>query len=351
MKGFTFFVVVLVALLHSAASFQSGFVGKAHARLPQISSRAGPMMVIPALAKKAKENAVNLRKQSIESDADHPVMKKMALLQGDGPLKPSTLVKDNLTRPKGSLTVVAEYRRKFSKAGWISEILPPYFLSRIFRISGAKAAAVYIDENLGGATLDDIREFVKEQAENKGEYPSPIPVVARDLIVDEFQLAEVAEAGAAGVTLSLSVVGAERAAQLRAAAAKLGLEAIAQVTSAEEAEQARELGFAMVAVAAGYEALREMYPRIPEDLLKIAFLERNTDEGMEEIEEAWQLRRQGYNGVWVSELIYKGGMDEHENTKAIIKALLAKTSTTFGRAKAISGKGEGAKEYLGTILM
>lgn len=38
-----------------------------------------------------------------------------------------------------------------------------------------------------------------------------------------------------------------------------------------------------------------------------------------------------------------------ESAEAIIKAIRAKASVKYGRARAMSGKGEGAKEYLGYL--
>ncbi|CAN0063925.1 unnamed protein product [Choristocarpus tenellus] len=42
---------------------------------------------------------------------------------------------------------------------------------------------------------------------------------------------------------------------------------------------------------------------------------------------------------------------QSESITAIIKAIRAKGSPVFGRARGMSGKGEGAKEYLGTLAM
>jgi len=126
---------------------------------------------------------------------------------------------------------------------------------------------------------------------------------------------------------------------------------IVQVNNEEEIKEAVEMGAEMIGIKALTERLVELYSHIPETALSIAFLDRYSDEGLAEVEDAWNLRTLGYSTVWVGDVIYKGGMDLHEGTKALIKALIAKSSVTWGRAKGKSGKGEGAKEYLGTILM
>ena len=55
--------------------------------------------------------------------------------------------------------------------------------------------------------------------------------------------------------------------------------------------------------------------------------------------------------MWVSDCLFKGGADETEHAGAVIKAMVAKTSLAFGSVKTKSGRGEGAREYLGDILM
>jgi len=70
-----------------------------------------------------------------------------------------------------------------------------------------------------------------------------------------------------------------------------------------------------------------------------------------QVEYAWRLRDLGYNAVWVSDCLFKGGQDETEHAGAVIKAMIAKTSLKFGNVKSRSGRGEGAREYLGDIMM
>lgn len=51
-----------------------------------------------------------------------------------------------------------------------------------------------------------------------------------------------------------------------------------------------------------------------------------------------------------TQVLYKGGMTQaDESAEAIIKAIRAKGSVKYGRARGMSGKGEGAKEYLGYL--
>ena len=83
----------------------------------------------------------------------------------------------------------------------------------------------------------------------------------------------------------------------------------------------------------------------------IANILANDNKALEEVEEAWVCRDKGFNCVWVSDCLYKSGNDPSEHAGAIIRSMSAKSSVKWASAKALGGKGEGAREYLGDILM
>ncbi|CAM9113391.1 unnamed protein product [Phaeothamnion confervicola] len=248
-----------------------------------------------------------------------------------------------------TLSVVAEYRRVL-KSGFVNGVLEPELFSPMFRDGGAAAVAISIDKNTGGCTLDDIRKVAKEQSYAKGSFPGPLPIIARDVTVSEFQACEAKAAGAESITLSISLVGKERCQELLNFAWHIGMEPIVQVTSEEEAANAVAMGATVVAVVGKTpgKAL-EVREKIPAEVFAAVHVDRRSDEGLEEIEDCWILRDAGFNVIWASEILYKGGQGQSESVVAIIKAIRTKASVLYGRARGLSGKGEGAKEYLGTL--
>jgi indole-3-glycerol phosphate synthase len=76
-----------------------------------------------------------------------------------------------------------------------------------------------------------------------------------------------------------------------------------------------------------------------------------SDKGLAEVEEAWACRDKGFNCAWISEALYKAGNSASEHPGAIIKSMVAKASVKWASPVARSGRGEGAREYLGDILM
>lgn len=262
-----------------------------------------------------------------------------------------------LTKRKGTISIIAEYKRKLEGSGFLSEILPPEILSPVFREFGATAVAVLADERTGGCTYDDIVEMVEEQQEAMGDVPGPLPVISSDLIVDEIQIARAADAGAKAVTVTHGVVGEEKVSQFIKNARLLGLETIVNVGTAEEAQSAVDVGASIISVT-GVDGADNKFAvieslSVPEGrtVCTIANILAKDNKALEEVEEAWICRDKGFNCVWVSDALYKSGNDPVEHPGAIISSMRAKSSVKYASPKARSGKGEGAREYLGDILM
>ena len=323
------------------------------------SSLSSTLYAIGVLARKAKE--ADIRKYC-EGGVEDSVMAQYEKIKAsrDEPLdmtKPPGPLQTELTRRKGTITIIAEYKRKVENGGFINEVFDPEILSPTFRESGASAIAVMADERMGGCTYNDLAAFVEEQRRARNNIPGSILVVNNDLIVDEIQIARTAAVGAMGVVIVFSVVGEEKVHIFLKAAQAVGIEAIVAVSSKEEAQRAIDLGARIIAVInvegaeAKYDCVSEL--EVPEGQIvtTIANIAARMDKSLDEIEEAWHCRDKGFNSVWVSDALYKSGMDPSEHPGAIIKSMKAKSSLKFASPKARSGKGEGAREYLGDILM
>ena len=262
-----------------------------------------------------------------------------------------------LTKRKGTITIIAEYKRKLEGSGFLKEIVGAEILSPVFREFGAAAVAVLADERTGGCSYDDIVSVVEEQEVARGDVPGPLPVISSDMIVDEIQIAQAADAGAKAVTVTYGVVGAEKVTQFIKDAAALGLEVVVNVGSAEEAQGAVDLGASIISVCGldgadgKYAAIESL--NIPEGrkVCTIANILAKDNKALEEVEESWICRDKGFNCVWVSDALYKAGNDPVEHPGAIINSMKAKSSVKYASPKARSGKGEGAREYLGDIMM
>jgi indole-3-glycerol phosphate synthase len=183
-------------------------------------------------------------------------------------------------------------------------------------------------------------------------------IINSDLIIDELQIARTKAYGASAVVLTWDVLGdAPLVGKLLKAAMAVDLEVIVAVSSNDEAQQAVDLGARMISVvnAAGVEEKAEVITdlKIPEDqpVMFIANIMQQYNKGLEEVEEAWACRDRGFNCAWISDALYKAGNSEVEHPGAIIKSMASKSSVKWASPVARSGRGEGAREYLGDILM
>jgi len=311
---------------------------------------------INALARKAKEADV---RKFCEEGVPDDVMEQYKKIKAYETLDTAKTgpLQQILTKRKGTITVIAEYKRKIENGGFIDEVFDPEILSASFREFGASGIAVMADERMGGCTYKDLADFIEEQRRAKNEVPGSVMIINNDLIVDEVQIARSAAMGAKAVTISLETVGPEKTLLFITAAQAVDLESIVSVSSKEQAQQAVDLGARIISIVNvdGAEAKFDCIDglSVPEEqkVCTIANIAALSDKSMGEIEEAWMCRDKGFNCAWVSDALYKSGMDPSEHPGAIIKSMTAKSSVKWASPKARSGKGEGAREYLGDILM
>lgn len=83
---------------------------------------------------------------------------------------------------------------------------------------------------------------------------------------------------------------------------------------------------------------------IPDTSLRMA------DCDPDEVRQVWSLRDQGFQSVLVREGLMRCAIVERVEASALIKAMKAKGSTKYGTGSGL-GRGEGAKEILGTIAV
>jgi len=348
------------------------------------SSSSTTLHAIGVLARKAKE--ADLR-QYVQNDITEDVLSKVKEMKANleqSPSPPDQLQK-SLTKRKGTISIITEFKRKLSvgKSGYMSDdIFSPEGMSPIFREFGASAVALMADERMGGCTYTDLEDIVKEQQTAQGFVPGPLPVINSDLVIDEVQIARAAVVGASAIVVTYGVVdgGKEKVEFLIKCAAAVGLEVVVQVMDHAEAQDAVDAGARILYVvdkgsgevsksnedeedeqkdSAASEKIVEQKLAVVTDLnvpegeqiCTIANILALNNKQLQEVEEAWRCRDKGFNAVWISDALYKSGNDPMEHAGAIIKSMSAKSSVRWASAKAKSGKGEGAKEYLGDILM
>lgn len=100
-------------------------------------------------------------------------------------------------RATGRLAVIAEVKRHSPALGALATIDDPGRLASQYVAAGAAAISVLVEPNHWGGSLDDLRAVRSAQT----GIGWGVPILAKDVIVDEYQIVEAAAAGADAVLL------------------------------------------------------------------------------------------------------------------------------------------------------
>jgi indole-3-glycerol phosphate synthase len=145
--------------------------------------------------------------------------------------------RDALSVP--GISIIAEHKRRSPSAG---EIRPGSSVSDIasaYERGGAAAISVLTEEQHFGGSLEDL--LAARQA-------SRLPLLRKDFIVDPYQLAEAAWAGAAAVLLIVAALESRQLRTLREQAEELGLDVLVEAHDRAELELALRSGASIVGI-------------------------------------------------------------------------------------------------------
>jgi indole-3-glycerol phosphate synthase len=142
-----------------------------------------------------------------------------------------------LARPGTSL--IAEHKRRSPSAGTIREGASCAEIVQAYERGGAAALSVLTEEAHFGGSLDDLRE---------ARLASDLPILRKDFTVDPYMLLEAKAEGADAVLLVVGALRHEHLADLYADARALDLDAIVEVSRADELEVALEVDVDVIGI-------------------------------------------------------------------------------------------------------
>jgi indole-3-glycerol phosphate synthase len=135
-----------------------------------------------------------------------------------------------LSRPGTS--VIAEHKRRSPSAGSIREGTSCAEIVSAYERGGAAAISVLTEEANFGGSLGDLRE---------ARAATDLPVLRKDFTVDPYQLYEAKAAGADAVLLVVGSLRLDELGSLHSLARELDLDAVVEVSGAEELDAALEV--------------------------------------------------------------------------------------------------------------
>jgi indole-3-glycerol phosphate synthase len=155
-------------------------------------------------------------------------------------LPPTRGFKQALARPKGdTVHVIAECKKGSPSKGIFAPDYDPVLIAYQYLLGGAHCLSVLTDERFFFGSLGDL-EKVRAQV--------PIPIIRKDFIVDERQIAQARLAGADAILLIVACLEDGQMRDLQGFARDLGLDVLVEVHDADEAVRALAVGADLVGV-------------------------------------------------------------------------------------------------------
>lgn len=143
-------------------------------------------------------------------------------------------------RREGRLAVIAEIKRTSPALGPLAEIADPARLVDLYRRGGAAAISVIVEPRHWKGSLADLRaveaatrSFRTPVGVIEADMPEILPVLAKDVVVDEYQIAEAGAAGAQAVLLIAEIFDDAELMRLVAFAREIGVDALIEAHEPE----------------------------------------------------------------------------------------------------------------------
>jgi len=137
------------------------------------------------------------------------------------------------TAGRGSVALIAEVKKASPSAGVICADFDPVRIAREYEAAGANCLSVLTDERFFQGSLDHLRAI--RQAVK-------VPLLRKDFIIDERQIAESLENGADAILLIVRILSGAQLQRFRGLAEEAGLAALVEVHDEAELERAQLIG-------------------------------------------------------------------------------------------------------------
>jgi indole-3-glycerol phosphate synthase len=178
--------------------------------------------------------------------------------------------RDAVTALRGAdITVIAEVKRRSPSKGDLAAIADPAALAKDYADAGARVISVLTEGRRFGGSLDDL-DAVRAVVD--------VPLLRKDFVVSPYQVHEARAHGADLILLIVAALEQNALVSLLDRVESLGMTALVEVHTAEEADRALEAGATVIGINARdlhtLEVDREVFgrlaPGLPMEVIKIA---------------------------------------------------------------------------------
>jgi indole-3-glycerol phosphate synthase len=202
-------------------------------------------------------------------------------------------------RKDEQLAIVAEVKRASPSAGVIDPNLDPAAKAKEYESQGADAISVLTDRSFFRGSMADLAA-VRDSVS--------VPVLRKDFIIDEIQIAQSAAAGADAILLIVAALDQKQLLHLVQMAAHYHIDALVEVHSAEELDRAFSVGATLVGINNRDLTTFEVDLTVTETLTELApnELALISESGYKTMEDIGRAHRSGVDAILVGEALVRG---------------------------------------------
>jgi indole-3-glycerol phosphate synthase len=211
-----------------------------------------------------------------------------------------------LRRRDGSLAVIAEVKKASPSAGVIAESFDPVAIANNYQSAGADAISVLTDAQFFQGSLTDL---VNVRA------AVSLPVLRKDFVIDEVQIAEAGATGADAILLIMAALETEQSAgsgrrlvDLLQAAQKYQLDVLVEVHTLDELERALHAGAEIIGINnrdlttfnVDLTVTEKLIEEVPDDIVVVS------ESGIKAPEDIARIKACGIDAVLIGEALMRG---------------------------------------------
>jgi indole-3-glycerol phosphate synthase len=204
-----------------------------------------------------------------------------------------------LQRPDGRMAIIAEVKKASPSAGIIAHAFDPVAIAQQYAASGADAISVLTDEKFFRGKLDDLRRVRATVS---------LPVLRKDFILDEVQVAQSAAAGGDAILLIVAGLTQEELIRLREAAAAYQLDVLMEVHTLAELERAQKAGAEMIGInnrdlgtfMVDLLVTEKLSEEVPDEIVLVS------ESGIKSADDVARMEDLGVDAVLVGEALMRG---------------------------------------------
>jgi indole-3-glycerol phosphate synthase len=192
--------------------------------------------------------------------------------------------------------IIAEFKRRSPSKGIINGNADVAEITSAYTKNGAAALSVLTDEKFFGGSSEDL---IKARA-------NEIPILRKDFVIDEYQIAEAKSIGADAILLIAACLSPQQVKTLARFAKSLKLEVLLELHAEEEldhiCDETEIVGINnrdLKTFTVDIERSLKMAEKIPADKIKVA------ESGISSVENILLFKQNGFNGFLIGENFMK----------------------------------------------